>query len=518
MTKNMDSQYDAIVVGAGHNGLVCSALLAKAGKRVLVLEANEQVGGAAITREFAEGYSVSACAHLLYQLQPEVRKELKLATRLVCEDMTTIALGEDGKHLRIKTDSVEGVSDEDAAQYRDFRKRMTRFSNLLRKYFNKCPPRLGTMDFKDLMTLGQLGLDVRMLGKAEMESLLRLIFMNIHDELTERFENPMLKGAISLDAVLGTHLGPRSPNTMMTYLYRMSGDHGRSGIPAGGMGSVSNELAHAARSAGATIRTSMPVKRIIIENGRATGVETESGDRFDSLMVISNADPKTTLMKLIGAQHAETGFANRMSHLRAKGNAAKLHLALDGLPTIEGLSKKDYAERIVIAPDEHYVERAFNPAKYGESSPNPVIEITFPSFRDETLAPTGKHVMSAVVQYAPYGLKGGWNDEAKAAFMKAIIDTLSKYMPDIEQRITASELLTPADIEREFHISGGHWHHAELSLDQFMFVRPVNGAAQYKMPIDGVYLCGAGTHPGGGVSGAAGRNAARTILSREKAA
>jgi len=518
MTKNMDSQYDAIVVGAGHNGLVCSALLAKAGKRVLVLEANDQVGGAAITREFAEGYSVSACAHLLYQLQPEVRKELKLAPRLVCEDMATIALGEDGKHLRIKTDSVEGVSDEDAAQYRDFRKRMTRFSNLLRKYFNKCPPRLGTRDFKDLLTLGQLGLDARMLGKAEMESLLRLIFMNIHDELTERFESPMLKGAISLDAVLGTHLGPRSPNTMMTYLYRMSGDHGRSGIPAGGMGSVSNELAHAARSAGATIRTSMPVKRIIIENGRATGVETESGDRFDSLMVISNADPKTTLMKLIGAQHAETGFANRMSHLRAKGNAAKLHLALDGLPTIEGLSKKDYAERIVIAPDEHYVERAFNPAKYGESSPNPVIEITFPSFRDETLAPTGKHVMSAVVQYAPYGLKGGWNDEAKAAFMKAIIDTLSKYMPDIEQRITASELLTPADIEREFHISGGHWHHAELSLDQFMFVRPVNGAAQYKMPIDGVYLCGAGTHPGGGVSGAAGRNAARTILSREKAA
>ena len=518
MTKNMDSQYDAIVVGAGHNGLVCSALLAKAGKRVLVLEANNQVGGAAITREFTEGYSVSACAHLLYQLQPEVRKELKLTTRLVCEDMTTIALGEDGKHLRIKTNSVEGVSDEDAAQYRDFRKRMTRFSDLLRKYFNKCPPRLGSKDFKDLMTLGQLGLDVRMLGKAEMESFLRLVFMNIHDELTERFESPMLKGAISLDAVLGTHLGPRSPNTMMTYLYRMSGDHGRSGIPAGGMGSVSNELAHAARSAGATIRTGMPVKRIIIENGRATGVETESGERFDSLMVISNADPKTTLMKLIGAKHAETGFTSRISHLRAKGNAAKLHLALDGLPTIEGLSKKDYAERIVIAPDEHYVERAFNPAKYGESSPNPVMEITFPSFRDETLAPTGKHVMSAVVQYAPYELKGGWNDAAKAAFMKAIIDTLSKYMPDIEQRITASELLTPADIESEFHMTGGHWHHAELSLDQFLFVRPVNGAAQYKMPIEGVYLCGAGTHPGGGVSGAAGRNAARTILSREKAA
>jgi len=514
----MTDTYDAIVVGAGHNGLVCSALLAKAGKRVLVLEANSQVGGAAITREFTDGYSVSACAHLLYQLQPEVRKDLKLSTRLASEDMTTIALSEDGNHLRISADSVEGVSDEDAEQYRRFRKRMTRFSDLLRKFFNKRPPRLGTKDIQDFITLGQLGLDMRMLGKEEMQEFLRLIGMNIHDEVTERFESPKLRGAISLDAVLGTHLGPRSPNTIMTYLYRQAGDHGRTGVPAGGMGSVSNELAHAARNAGVTIRTDMPVKRIIIENGRATGVETVSGERFESLMIISNADPKTTVMNLIGAKHVETGFARRISHLRAKGNAAKLHLALDGLPAIDGLSKKDYAERIVIAPDEHYVERAFNPAKYGESSPNPVLEITFPSFRDETLAPAGKHVMSAIVQYAPYDLKGGWNEEAKANFMQAIMSTLAGYMPDIEQRITASELLTPADIESEFHISGGHWHHAELTLDQFLFVRPVNGAAQYSLPIDGVYLCGAGTHPGGGVSGAAGRNAARTILRREKAA
>jgi phytoene dehydrogenase-like protein len=393
---------------------------------------------------------------------------------------------------------------------------MTRFADLLRKFFNKPPPRLGTKDFKDLLTLGQLGLDLRMLGKEEMREFLRLIGMNIHDEVTERFEHPLLKGAVSLDAVLGTHLGPRSPNTIMTYLYRLAGDHGRTSVPAGGMGSVSNELAHAARSAGVTIRTGIPVKRIVIDNGRATGVETEAGERFESLMVISNADPKTTLMTLIGAKHAETGFARRVSHLRAKGNAAKVHLALDGLPTIEGFSKKDYAERIIIAPSEHYVERAFNPAKYGESSPLPVFEITFPSFRDETLAPTGKHVMSAIVQYAPYALKGGWTESAKAEFMKVILSTLTKYMPDIEQRIIASELLTPADIESEFHMTGGHWHHAELTLDQFLFVRPVNGAAQYRMPIDGVYLCGAGTHPGGGVSGAAGRNAARSILSREK--
>ena len=514
----MTDRYDAIVVGAGHNGLVCSALLAKAGKNVLVLEANDQVGGAAVTREFADGYSVSACAHLLYQLQPEVRKELGLSPKLASQDMTTIALADNGQHVRLSGDSVEGVSEQDAVSYAGFRKRMKRFSDLLRKYLNKPPPRLGTKNMQDLLTLGQLGFDIRRLGKEEMQEFLRLIGMNIHDEVDERFENALLKGAISFDAVLGTHLGPRSPNTILTYLYRLAGDHGRTAVPQGGMGSVSEDLAHAARSAGVTIRTKMPVRRIIVENGRATGVETGGGERFDSYTVISNADPKRTIMSLVGARHVETGFTRRIHHLRSRGNAAKVHLALDGLPTIAGLSKKDFAERIVIAPDEHYVERAFNPAKYGESSPQPVVEMTFPSFRDESLAPTGKHVLSAVVQYAPYALKGGWDDAARDTFMRSVVDTIARYAPDVEQRITASELLTPADIEREFHITGGHWHHGELTLDQFLFVRPVSGAAQYRMPVAGLYLCGAGVHPGGGVSGAAGRNAARAILRQEKAA
>ena len=514
----MSDRYDAIVVGAGHNGLVCAALLGRAGKRVLVLEANAQVGGAAVTREFVDGYSVSACAHLLYQLQPDVRKDLKLSPDLVCENMTTIALGENGRHVRITDDTVDGVPDEDVASYRNFRKRMTRFADLLRTYLNQAPPRLGTKNVDDLYKLGRLGFDIRRLGKEEMRAFLRLIGMNIHDEVDERFRDPLLKGAICFDAVLGTHLGPRSPNTIMTYLYRLAGDHGRLAMPRGGMGSVAEELAHAARVAGVTIHTSMPVQRIVVENGRVTGVETESGERFDSYTVVSNADPKRTITDLAGARHVETGFARRIHHLRSRGNAAKLHLALDGLPAIVGLQKKDFAERVVIAPDEHYVERAFNPAKYGEASPHPVVEMTFPSLRDESLAPTGKHVLSAVVQFAPYALKGGWDEAARKSFERAVIATIARYAPDIEQRVTASELLTPADIEREFHITGGHWHHGELTLDQFLFVRPVSGAAQYRMPLDGLYLCGAGTHPGGGVSGAAGRNAARTILKREKAA
>ena len=514
----MTDKYDAIVVGGGHNGLVCSALLARSGKQVLLLEANDQVGGAAVTREFADGYSVSACAHLLYNLQPSVTKDLKLHPALASEDMITIALDDDGEHVRIKGDKVSGAREGDAESYKAFYKRMTRFADLLKTYFNKTPPRLGTKDFKDLLTLGQLGFDVRCLGKEEMQAFLRLIGMNIHDEVVERFGCPVLKGAISLDAVLGTHLGPRSPNTILTYLYRLAGDHGRIALPKGGMGSVSDELARAARDAGVTIRTGMPVKRIIVENGRVTGVETEGGERFDSLTVVSNADPKRTMLTLVGARHMETGFTRRIHHMRAHGNAAKLHLALDGLPDIPGMDKKEYGERIVIAPTEDYVERAFNPAKYGGSSAEPVLEITFPSFRDESLAPTGKHVLSAVVQYAPYERKGGWTDEARAEFESAAIRVLEKYMPDIAQRITVSELLTPADIEREFHITGGHWHHGELTLDQFLFTRPVYGAAQYRTPVDGLYLCGAGAHPGGGVSGAAGRNAARAILSREKAA
>ena len=351
-----------------------------------------------------------------------------------------------------------------------------------------------------------------------MQAFLRLIGMNIYDEVMERFESPLLRGAISLDAVLGTHLGPRSPNTIMTYLYRLAGDHGRTAIPAGGMGAVSNEMARIARGAGVAIRTNMPVQRIVVENGRVTGVEVEGGERYGSHRVISNADPKTTIMGLLGARHVEAGFARRIHHLRSKGNAAKLHLALNAMPAFKGLVRADYDERIVIAGDENYVERAFNPAKYGQCSSQPVVEMTFPGCSDESLAPAGKYVMSAVVQYAPYDLDSGWSEKAKSTFIHNIVGTIAKYAPDIEQRIEASELLTPLDIEREFHITGGHWHHGELTLDQFLFVRPVGGAQQYRMPIDGLYLCGAGAHPGGGISGAAGRNAARSILRQEKTA
>ena len=513
----MTDRFDAIVIGAGHNGLVCAALLAQAGQSVLVLEANEQVGGAAITRQFSDGFMVSAGAHLLYQLQPKVCRDLGLKPKLAADDLATISLDEDGHHVKYRRGEIEGVSAEDSENYKAFHKRMRRFAALLQPWLNRPPPRLGSRKLGDIAELARMGIDIRKLGRKNMREFLRIVGMNIHDELTERFYNPLLKGALATDAVLGTHLGPRSPNTMLTYLYRLAANEGRLSVPAAGMGGVTAIIAQAARNAGARIETGVAVSRIVVENGRVWGVETSDGDLYDSFTVVSSADPKQTVNVLLGARHVETGFAKRIHHLRARGNVAKLHLALDGLPSINGLDANDLGERLVIAPDEHYVERAFNPAKYGEFSAEPVIEMTLPSVHDETLAPNGKHVLSAVVQYAPYDLKGGWDEQARSDFEAAVLRVIERYSPDIVSRVSACELLTPADIEREFHITGGHWHHAELTLDQFLFVRPVAGAARYRMPIDGLYLCGAGAHPGGGVSGAAGRNAARAII-KEKSA
>jgi phytoene dehydrogenase-like protein len=510
----------AIVIGAGHNGLVCAAYLARAGRKVLVLEAASEPGGAAITREFHPGFRVSAAAHLVHLFDEGIAQELALAghgLEYAGTSLTTVALSAEGKPLVIDGASVvDGeVSAADRSALVEYRRRMQCFAALLARQHARIPPRIASGDWREAMAGAVFGLDIRRLGRRDMRDFLRIVTMPIQDVLDETFEDSRLKGALSLDGVLGMRLGPRSGGSVFAALHRASGAvGGRDGalaLPRGGVGAVTTALAAAARAAGAEIRLSTPVAAIVMEGDQVAGVQLANGEQIAARTVISNADPKTTLLELLGARHLETEFARRVHHYRSAGNAAKLHLALAGKPVFRGVSDAHLGQRLVIAPDMRYVDEAFNPSKYREYSREPVFEITIPTLHDASLAPAGQHVLSAIVQYAPHDLAGGW-DAGRAGFREATLAVLERHAPGLRALVIAEELLTPADLAREFRMSGGHWHHGELALDQALMLRPVPGAAQYAAPVNGLYLCGAGAHPGGGVMGHAGRNAARVVL------
>jgi phytoene dehydrogenase-like protein len=520
MSDAARSRYDCIVIGGGHNGLVCAATLARAGRSVLVVEAASQVGGAAVSREFSPEFRVSSCAHLLHLMPANLTAELKLdahGLELAASAMPTTALLPGGRPLTVDASNLAGP---DASAYVAYTERMSRFAQTLVPFLDKVPPRLGTTDWSDRWALLGLGWRIRKLGRRDMRELLRIGGMNVYDLLEEHFESPALKGAFGFDAVLGTNFGPRSPGTVLTLLYRLAAEFAAGpralSQPKGGLGSLCEALAKAATAAGVVVRTSSPVNRILVDADRAVGVELESGEQLLARTVLSSADPKTTFLKLLGPRFLDTGFVRRVHHLRSRGLAAKLHLALDRAPRFAGLDAAGQKGRLLIAPSLQYIERAYNHAKYGEYSSSPAMEITVPTFSDPGLAPAGKHVLSAIVQYAPYELKAGWHNE-RQRFVDVCIDTLEGVAPGLRGSIVGAELLTPVDIEREFRISGGHWHHGELAFDQFFMVRPVPGAAQHRTPVPGLYLCGAGCHPGGGVMGIAGRNAAQQVLNLKSA-
>jgi len=514
------AKFDCIVIGGGHNGLVCANYLARSGRSVLVLEANSRLGGAAATREFAPGFRVSAGAHLLHLMPRELISDLRLESHgleWAGTQLASTALLEGRAPLDLAAGPADGSAGaaEDAAALAAYRACMQRYAAALAPMFANVPPRLGTNAWADRLALLRLGWQIRRLGRTDMRELLRIGAMNIYDLLEEHFRTPQLQGALAFDAILGTNCGPRTPGTVLTLLYRLAAESAAGGIglaqPRGGLGAVSTALANAASAAGASVRTSAPVARIVVASDRACGVVLESGEQIGADTVISSADPKTTLLGLLGARHLDTGFVRRVTHIRARGLAAKLHLALDGAPKFKGLNTRQLAGRLLVAPSMQDIEHAFNHAKYGEFSAQPVMEITIPTIADASLAPAGSHVLSAIVQYAPYALREGW-DAARPRFLDVIMGSLERHAPGLKASVIASELLTPLEMEREFRVAGGHWHHGELAFDQFLMVRPVPGAAQHATPLAGLFLCGAGCHPGGGVMGIAGRNAARQIL------
>ena len=515
------TDFDVLLVGAGHNGLVCAHGLAKSGRKVLVLEAAQSPGGCAATREFAPGFSVSSCAQWLTQLSPDVVEEMALekhGLQFAARDLASVSLAEDGDHLVLRGGRLSGagISPDEQAAYTAFRAKMQGFSRLLSKAFATRAPKLVESNFSDRLTLIKLGLGLKLLGKDDMSDLMRIILINMYDVMEEHFNHPRLKALIALDGMLGSWMGPRSPNTVFGYLYRRVGDvFGYDGAAqlSGGMGSLGAAMASSCSAAGVEIRYDSAVARIDIDAGKVIGVTLDNGQQIRAKLVVSNADPVTTFKRLVGYRNIETGVVRNVSNIRCKSGTAKLHLALNGLPAFNGLSAELAGHRLVIAPDMNYSERAFNAIKYNEYSSAPVMDISIASVNDSSLAPAGQHVLSAIVQFAPYEPEGGW-DEHRETFIESLLALLERYAPGIRGQVVASELLSPQDLEQQFGMTGGHWHHGELALDQVMMMRPFHGANQYATPVDGLFLCGAGAHPGGGLMGLAGRNAAREIIKR----
>jgi|TARA_B110000467_G_C18339412_1_gene502090 phytoene dehydrogenase-like protein len=518
MTNNSNNSYDVIIVGGGHNGLVCAGYLAKAGKNVLVIEAQSQVGGAAITDELSSGKKVSSCAHFLNQLSPRVSNDLNLSShglKLSASNLSTIALDLAGNHMHLSKTGVKGgnVSNSDADNYTKFMTLMHEYAGTLGFMIDIAPIDIFNLDWDDKVAAMKLGWKFRFsLGAEKMSEFLRMIGMNIRDVLDDEFDNELLKGSLSFDAVLGTYTGPYSPGNFLTFLYRIaSGNAGAVDIPEGGMGAVTEAMYSAAIANGAEIRTGSRVKSINVDNCAVTGVTLENGEVLNAKIVASNANMKTTVLDMVGPRHFEADFVKRVGDIRMRGAAAKIHIALNDLPEFSGLKREDLINRLVIAPTQNDVERAFNHVKYGEVSTSPMMEISIPSLVDSSLAEDG-HVLSATVQYAPYDLKGGWTKKARADFLEVCINRIAEYAPNIREKIDYAELITPNDMEDRYGLIGGNWHHGELTLDQMLMLRPVPEASQYQLPLEGMYICGAGAHPGGGVMGAAGRNAALEII------
>jgi len=508
--------YDSIIIGAGHNGLVCASYLAKSGQRVLVLEASDTAGGLGRSREFHPGFHASA-AHSIGHFSAKVASDLDLESHgYEAIPLPTIGLNANGEHVVLHADSLSGVSSDDAAAYQDFTRLMYRLADVLQPFWLKTIPRIGNLDLSGLRTMGHLGLDLRMLGKDDLREFMRIATLPARDLVDEFFEDDLLKATLCWDGLIGSQKAPRSPNgAVLTQLYRMAAKtRGGHCVPKGGVKGLMDALSSSAVALGAEIHYDSPVDRVNVgagSNGQvATGVQLTNGQEIQADRVISATDPQRTFLKLVGVEHLEIGFTNRIRRLRCDGHVAKLHLALNGLPEFDGLEQAD--GRMIIAPDMDTMEFAFDATKYGECPENPVMEVVVPSAHDATLAPEGQHVLSAHVMYVPHNLKDGWTDAAREQLCERAIDTLALYAPRIREQIVHREFLTPPDLEQHYHVTGGHWHHTEFALDQMLMMRPTYEAAQYTTPIPGLYLCGAGCHPGGDITGAAGHNAASEIL------
>ncbi len=508
----MSTQYDAIMIGAGHNGLVCANALAQKGKRVLVLEANSQVGGMSVTREFSKGFKASVVSHLLYGLHPRAQQYAPAVYGGANEVLTpveTLIVDSKGGWLKLS----------ESSDWHTFSQEMKGFSSVLYQLTDQVPPRIKETGLNDMKALLGAGWQLRKLDREGKRKFLRIIGMNVYDLADESFEDDLLKSALCFEAILGTRLGPRAPNTLYNWLNRRAIiDQLPAGVcsVSGGLGEVSEALAQHAIEQGVEIRTGKTVSKVLVEDNQASGVQLEGGEQIKANLLISNADIKTTMLGLVGPQILDTQVVRKVKHIPMQGSTAKIHIALNELPASFTGDQDDLNARIICADSPDDIERASNGIKYGEFGAQLPFEVTIPSINDPTLAPDGKHVMSVLIPYVPYENWIGW-DKQKAIFKKQIMNKLDQLLPGTQAAASKVEVLLPSDIETLCNVSGGHWHHGEIGLERFMMLRPTAGFGQYETCVKGLYLCGAGCHPGGDINGAAGLNAARAILRRVQA-
>jgi len=523
----MAERYDAIIVGGGHNGLTAAAYLARAGRKVLVLERRHVLGGAAVTEEVYPGFRFSVCSYVVSLLRPEIIRELDLPRHgleiLPLDGTFTPMPGGDylwrmSDHARTRRE-IYRHSPLDAEAYDEYAKAMVEMARFVKPIMSIVPPDPYSPDVEGVRALARMYQRFRGLSREAKHNLLQLMTVSAVDLLDRWFETDVLKATMSASGIIGTFLGVRSPGTAYVLLHHYMGEIDGAfrawGFARGGTGAISNAIAEAAREAGAVVRSRAGVERITVKDGRATGVVLEGGEEITAGLVVSSLDPNRTFLRLVDHAALPAEFVEEVRRYKLRGSSGKVNFALDALPDFTSLPGPGAHLRgaISISPSVEYMERAYDQAKYGQFSRRPYIDMVIPSLTDPSIAPPGKHVLSCFVQYAPYKLteEGGW-DAQKEAFGDAVVDTLSEHAPNLKKIILHRQVVTPLELEREWGLTEGNIFQGELSLEQLFFLRPVPGWARYRTPLRGLYMCGAATHPGGGIMAASGRLAALEIL------
>jgi phytoene dehydrogenase-like protein len=527
----MTRRFDAVVIGGGHNGLTTAAYLARAGKKVVVLEKRHVLGGAATTEEIFPGFRFSVASYVVSLLRPEIIRELELpkhGLEILPLDGTFTPLDDDylwrvndhGKTMR----ELRRWSKNDAEAYEEYGQLMVDMARFIKPILSVVPPDPGKVNPMQWLPLVGLAKKFRDLPERHQAVFVQLMTMSAADFLDQWFETDPLKATMSASGIIGTFQGVRSPGTAYVLLHHYMGEIDGAfrawGIPRGGTGGVSNAIASAARAAGVEIRLQAPVDHVRVEGDRATGVVLESGEEISASTVLSSVDAHQTFLNLLEPGHLPSEFEEEVRRYKFRGSSGKVNLALDGLPNFTCMPGVGEHLRgaISFSPAVDYMERAYDDAKYGHFSRRPYIDTIIPTLVDPSMAPPGKHVMSCFVQYAPYHLaEGEWDDKARDAFGETVIDTIAERAPNIRDIILHKQVLTPLDIERDFGLTEGNIFQGELSLEQLFFNRPVPGWARYRTPIKDLWMCGSATHPGGGIMGAPGRIAALELLGSSKA-